>query len=202
MDELDDARQRFAERYDEGKIPWDDAAPPPEIIALAESRPAGRVLDVGCGYGRAAIYLAERGWSAVGIDFVPQAIEVARRRAALAGVAERAVFYVASATDLGFLAPSFDLAIDVGCMHSFSDEMLSDYGGELARLLAPGAEFILHARLRQPSAEGEEGPRGILESKVCEVLAKDFRLERLEHGVTRVEDRPPWSSAWFWFRRA
>jgi hypothetical protein len=34
-----------------------------------------------------------------------------------------------------------------------------------------------------------------------ELLAGDFELERAEHGITQVEERPPWHSAWFWFRR-
>ncbi len=202
MDELDDTRQRFTERYEEGHVPWDDPLPPPEILELAETRPPGRALDVGCGFGRAAIYLAQRGWTVVGVDFIPQAIDEARRRAADAGVAERTRFVVASATDLTFLAPPFDLVIDVGCAHSFADDMLRRYGDELARLLAPGGEYILHARLRDSETAGEERPHGLEVATLLALLADDFVLERQEYGTTRVEDRPPWNSAWFWFRRA
>lgn len=201
MDELDDTRQRFTERYEEGRVPWDDPLPPPEIIALAASRPPGRALDVGCGYGRAAIYLAQRGWTAVGVDFIPQAIDEARRRAADAGVAERTRFIVASATELGSLAPPFDLVIDVGCAHSFADDMLRRYRDELARLLVPGGEYVLHARLRDDQPSGEERPHGLEAATLLALLAGDFTLERQEYGTTRVEDRSPWNSAWFWFRR-
>ena len=69
MEETDTTRQTFAARYEEGRVPWGDPAPPPEIVALAVATPPGRALDVGCGYGRAVIHLAERGWSAVGVDF-------------------------------------------------------------------------------------------------------------------------------------
>ena len=202
MDELIDPARRFAERYEEGRVPWDEAMPPPEVVALAAAMPPGRALDVGCGYGRAVIYLAGRGWSAVGVDFVPQAIAEARRRAAAAGVGERATFYVASATDLGFLMPPFDLVIDVGCMHSFTEEMLAAYRDEIVRLLRPGGRYLLFAHLRQADEpEREDGPRGIAESTIHELLRASFRLERVERGVTQVEDRPPWNSAWFWFRR-
>ncbi|MBK7216324.1 MAG: methyltransferase domain-containing protein [Candidatus Promineofilum sp.] len=202
MDELTDTQRRFAERYEEGRVPWDDPTPPPEIVALADALPPGRALDVGCGYGRAVIYLAGRGWSAVGVDFVPQAIAEAQRRAAAAGVSERATFHAASATDLAFLAPPFDLVIDVGCMHSFTEEMLAAYRDEIVRLLPPGGQYVLFAHLRQASdPEREDGPRGIAEATIYELLREAFRLERVERGVTQVEDRPPWNSAWFWFRR-
>lgn len=73
--------ERFIERYETERIPWDDPLPPPEVIQLAARLPAGRALDLGCGFGRAAIYLAQQGWSADGIDFVAQAIDEAQRRA-------------------------------------------------------------------------------------------------------------------------
>ena len=43
---------------------------------------SGEVLDIGCGLGDNAIYLASRGHSATGLDGSPAAIEEARRRAA------------------------------------------------------------------------------------------------------------------------
>ena len=111
-------------------------------------------------------------------------------------------FYAASATDLSFLAPPFDLVIDVGCMHSFTEEMLAAYRDEIVRLLPPGGQYVLFAHLRQASdPEREDGPRGIAEATIYELLREAFRLERVERGVTQVEDRPPWNSAWFWFRR-
>jgi cyclopropane fatty-acyl-phospholipid synthase-like methyltransferase len=202
MEKTENPQRRFAERYDEGRVPWDDPAPPPEIVALAADTPPGRALDVGCGFGRAVIYLAERGWSAVGVDFVPQAIAEAQRRAAVAGVVDRAAFHVASATDLAFLAPPFDVIIDVGCMHSFTAEMLPAYRDEIARLLRPGGQYVLFAHLRDAAEpEREDGPRGIAETAIHDLLYGAFRLERVERGVTQVEDRPPWNSAWFLFRR-
>ena len=116
-------------------------------------------------------------------------------------MADRVAFHVASATELGFLAPPFDLAIDVGCAHSFSDEMLRAYRDALARLLAPGGAYVLHARLRDAPTAEEERPHGLDETVLLDLMAGDFRLERRELGTTRVEDRPPWNSAWYWFRR-
>ena len=56
------------------------------LVTLAEGRPPGRALDLGCGTGQNSIWLATRGWDVTGIDIVPKAIAVARARAAEAGV--------------------------------------------------------------------------------------------------------------------
>ena len=197
-----DPYSRFFERYAAGPVPWDDPLPPPEILAAAAELELGQALDLGCGFGRVAIHLARRGWSVDGVDFIPQAIEVARERAAAAGVGDAARFHIASATALDFLVPPYDLAVDVGCVHSFNEEMLRAYRAELARLLRPGGRYMLFAHLRDESEPViDDGPRGIPERVIRELLGDDFQLERLEHGVTQVEDRPPWNSGWFWYRR-
>lgn len=54
----------------------------------------GSALDVACGEGRNAIWLASRGWSAVGVDFSAAAIQRARRLAAQAGVDAKTRFEV------------------------------------------------------------------------------------------------------------
>ena len=90
MSDEPSAYDRFRERYEEGRVPWDDPLPPPEIMALAAELSPGRGLDLGCGFGRATIYLAYRGWRMDGVDFIPQAIAIAQQRAETAGVAGRA----------------------------------------------------------------------------------------------------------------
>ena len=201
MSDEPSAYDRFRERYEEGRVPWADPLPPPEIMALAAELSPGRGLDLGCGFGRATIYLAYRGWRMDGVDFIPQAIAIAQQRAETAGVAGRARFHAASAAALDFLVPPFDLVIDIGCMHSFSDELLRPYGAELARLLLPGGRYVLFAHLRDKDAAGDDGPRGIPEATILSLLGRDFALERVERGTTQVEDKPPWDSGWFWFRR-
>lgn len=202
MLEKPNSYDRFLERYEADRVPWDDPLPPPEIVELAAGLEPGRAIDLGCGFGRVPIYLAQMGWSVDGVDFIPKAIEVAGKRAAAAGVGHLARFHVASAAELGFLALAYDLAIDIGCMHSFTEEMLRSYRSELVRLLRPGGLYVLFAHLRDESeATDDDGPRGIPERAIRGLMADDFHLERVEYGVTQVEDRPPWNSGWFWYRR-
>jgi cyclopropane fatty-acyl-phospholipid synthase-like methyltransferase len=193
--------ERFAERYEKGEVPWDQELPPPEVIELVERLAPGRGLDLGCGYGRTCIYFAQYGWMMDGVDFVSHAISEARRRAEKMNVATAVRFFQNSVTELSFLSDVYDLAIDVGCMHSFSHAQLIRYHAELKRLLPVGAQFLLYARIIKEDSEPTNGPQGVAETAVRDLFADGFWLERFEPGMTQVEDQPAWHSAWFWFKR-
>lgn len=198
---MDDSYQRLRERYETGDVPWDAEQPPPEVIALVETLPPGRALDLGCGYGRTAIYLARRGWQVDGVDFIELALEEAERRAATAGA--EVSFHHGSVTDLGFLDGPYDLAVDVGCGHGLDESGLRAYRDELHRLLRPGAVFLFFARVRDAApAEGGDGPRGLDEPLFRRLFAEGFSLYRYEQGLTEMDDGSSWRSAWFWLRRA
>lgn len=202
MDEPQSSYDRFRQRYLDGEVPWADHDPPPEIVELTATWPPGRALDLGCGFGRTCIFLAGRGWSTDGVDFVPEAIAVANQRAAEAGVTDRTAFHTASAAALPFLQPPYDLAVDIGCVHSFDPDDQRGYRDELLRLLKPGGWYLLFAHLRsETEPQEEDGPRGIAEETIRELFVDGFTLERFERGMTQVEDRPPWESGWFWYRR-
>jgi SAM-dependent methyltransferase len=198
----DDATyQKFVERYADGRVPWDDELPPPEVVTLLDTIPPGRALDLGCGYGRAAILMARHGWQIDAIDYVPEAIAGATDRARAAGVAGQIRFHIASVTDLDFLDGPYDLALDVGCMHALTGAGLGAYRDELCRLLRPSADYLLFVHLRDEQAGSEIDARGLSKATIDSLFAEGFNLEQLEHGLTQVEDQPPWHSAWFWYRR-
>jgi SAM-dependent methyltransferase len=73
-----DARYRSASR------PLEDleAQPNPLLLETAKDLRPGRALDLACGAGRNALWLAEHGWSVTAIDGSPAAIEILRERAA------------------------------------------------------------------------------------------------------------------------
>ncbi len=197
--EVQESLDRFTDRYLNGQVPWDDALPPPEVQNLVATLPPGRALDLGCGYGRTSIYLAQNSWQVDGVDFVPQAIEEAKRRAATAGVLAKVQFHVGSAADLHFITGPYDLAIDIGCMHSFSPQLQKSYKDELLRLLRPGGAYLLFARLRDPDEDPADGFSGIEEAALRALFAP-FTLQKSELGVTSGEDYS-WRSGWFWYVR-
>ncbi len=77
--------------YRSGVVNWDPGEYDrhlPRVIREFDIAP-GRVLDLGCGTGKSAIWLAERGFDATGIDLSPAAIQQARRSAQRRGVDAR-----------------------------------------------------------------------------------------------------------------
>lgn len=58
-----------------------EAGPTPLVVKSAGALPPGRALDLACGAGRNAMWLAEHGWQVTAVDGAPSAIEVLRGRA-------------------------------------------------------------------------------------------------------------------------
>src|SRR5438270_7038818 len=76
------------ERYRSGERPSEDldATPTPLLLETAKRLLPGRALDLACGTGRNALWLAEQGWSVTAVDGAPAAVEILRRRAAERGI--------------------------------------------------------------------------------------------------------------------
>ena len=87
----------------------------------AKLEAGAKVADVGCGLGASTILLAEQFPQAqlVGCDYHEESIELARKRAADAGVGERITFEIASAQDFG--GSDFDLVATFDCLHDMGD---------------------------------------------------------------------------------
>ena len=75
-------------RYAAAELVW-SAEPNRFLVAEVSDLAPGRALDVACGEGRNAIWLAERGWDVTGADFSPTALDKARRLADGRGVTVR-----------------------------------------------------------------------------------------------------------------
>jgi len=78
-------RHDWDRRYDTPELIW-RAEPNRFLVAEVAGLAPGSVLDLACGEGRNAVWLAERGWRATGVDFSAVGIDKARRLAAERGV--------------------------------------------------------------------------------------------------------------------
>ena len=86
-------------------------------------RGGAKVVDIGCGLGASTILLAEEypNSQVIGCDYHEGSIELARKRAAEAGVADRISFDVASAQT--FTGTGYDLVATFDCLHDMGDPM-------------------------------------------------------------------------------
>jgi len=168
--------QLFEQMY-QGQAPWDTGRPQPSIIKLAEAgQIRGSVLDVGCGTGENLLYLAGRGHEALGLDFVPVAIERAKAKTAQRGIA--ATFIVGNALELKKLGRQFDTVIDCGLFHTFSDEERPVFVQGLAVVLRPGG--LLHILCFSDEEPGTEGPRRISKQEVRDAFDDGWTVQRIE----------------------
>ncbi len=134
--------------YRVGFTPWDTGEVSSELRALVEdgdALPPGRALDIGCGTGTQAVYLAHHGWSVTGIDAVEQPLRRAHARAIAEGVSvEWFKADVARLTDLD-LKPGYTLVFDRGCYHGLRSEQRAAYVAGVTALAVSGATLLVMA---------------------------------------------------------
>ncbi len=139
----------YARMYRFGITPWERYGPAAaaSITALLDreeterSRPLGRALDLGCGRGQYTPELARRGWQAVGIDYVPAAIEAAAAKSpGAAGLS----YVVGDVTRLpSACLGTFDFFLDIGCFQGLDARQRLAQGKGVTALANPGATVLL-----------------------------------------------------------
>ncbi|MEN3533480.1 class I SAM-dependent methyltransferase [Microbispora sp. ZYX-F-249] len=145
-DQEEVVRRALEEYYLAGKPPWDTGVTPPELVALIEGRdalPPGRALELGCGTGTNAVYLARHGWEVVAVDFIDLAIEQAREKADAAGVAVRLLHGDATRLDDLDAPGPYDLFFDLSCYCGIPPHRRDAYAEGLTRRAAPGARLLM-----------------------------------------------------------
>ena len=174
-------------------------------------RSGERVLDVGCGWGSFVLHAAGRhGVRALGITLSEPQAELARRRAAEAGLAEQVEFRVADYRELG--RERFDAIASIGMVEHVGEERIDLYAQQLASLLVPGGRLLNHGIAKLTEIETpDEGPfserfvfpdgvplplsritlaleRARLATRHVEGFADDY-AETLAHWIKRYESR-------------
>lgn len=124
------------------RAPWETGARQ-ELVRLVENGtlPCGTAVDLGCGTGANAIYLAKHGFEVTGVDFSEAAIQKARMKADEAGV--RVQFVVDDLTDLKKVCDTFDFLLDYGVLDDLRLDQRDRYVQNVVSLSRQGSQYLL-----------------------------------------------------------
>lgn len=113
-----------------------------QLEALLQIHPPRRVLDLPCGQGRHSIELARRGYEVTGVDLSPFMLDVARKRAATAGVRVR---WLEGDMRRPIRGETFDVILNLFTSFGYFDDPADDQRvlAAGAAMLAPGGRLML-----------------------------------------------------------
>jgi ubiquinone/menaquinone biosynthesis C-methylase UbiE len=180
------------ERYAGSELVW-GSGPNTFVAAELEGLAPGRALDVACGEGRNAIWLATRGWHATGVDFSATGIARARQLAAEAGVGEGTEFVVGDVVT-GPLPPGPFDAVVVAYLQLPAEQRRAALR-LAAQALAAGGVLLVVAHDSSNLTEGVGGPQDervlyTAEDVVADLAdLPDLVVERAERVERPVGDR-------------
>ncbi len=158
-------------------IPWDIRAPQPTLIEIERSgQIQSEVLDIGCGPGDNALFLANQGYRVLGLDGAPTAIEQARNRVEPGQDVE---FAVADATELAGYEGRFSTVVDSALYHCLTEDQEPDYFAAIHRATVPGATLHLMC-FSDAVPESFPGPRKSSEAHLRESLAAHWNITSIE----------------------
>lgn len=169
-------RSDWDERYAASELVW--GAEPNRFVEqeLGATAPRGRALDLACGEGRNAIWLAERGWVVTGVDYSAVAIDRARQLAE-----RRGVDVDWRCDDLAaFAPPASTFALVVVAYLQVSGEAMRSALAGAAGALAPGGELFMIGHARRNLDEGVGGPQHpavLWEPAEIEAMLRELGLE-------------------------
>jgi cyclopropane-fatty-acyl-phospholipid synthase len=125
------------------------------IAAKLALSPGQRVLDIGCGWGGMAIYLARHaGVTVHGITLSEEQLALARERARQAGVADRITFELVDYRDLGARGARYDRIVSVGMFEHVGQPQFERFFRDCANLLTDEGVMLLHTigRMGKPGS--------------------------------------------------
>ena len=167
------AQEGFTKIYADGNPPWEIGKPQPPFIEAAD-KVTGPVLDSGCGTGNSSLFFAARGLKVTGIDFVEEAIRLARAKAAERSLSVE--FLVKDAMTLGDWDERFASVIDSGLFHIYSGDERQRYVQGLAHVLKPGGRlFLFSFSDKLPPEMG-----GVSKQELYDIFAKGWDIESLQ----------------------
>jgi len=185
--------------YRFGKPPWSIDQAQPDLIAAAEKGevrgPA--VLDVGCGDGNNAIYLAGRGFNVTGVDFSAKAISIAKQKAREENV--DVTFITLDALKIGSLAKKFDTVIDFGLFHNLSGNKREQYVRALSDVCVSKGQLLMLCVADQAGeypVYPKRYPPTTSQDDIRASFSEGWKIEWIRLGVAKSKEKFDDYSAW------
>jgi cyclopropane fatty-acyl-phospholipid synthase-like methyltransferase len=182
----------FDSFYDGAPL-WDIGRPQKEFVQLEEAGEiVGSVLDVGCGTGENALFLASHGHTVWGVDFSSIAIKNAQSKAERRKL--NVNFLLWDALDLHNLGKAFDSIIDSGFFHVLSDTERPLFITNLAAVLSPGGTyFMLCFSDLEP---GTYGPRRVTQAEIRGSFERPWHINYIKSAQKEARNHPNGIRAW------
>ncbi|GAB10509.1 hypothetical protein GOARA_057_00330 [Gordonia araii NBRC 100433] len=153
-----DPRDHWEDFYGDGKRPWSGK---PNAILVDETaglQTAGRTaLDLGCGSGADAIWLAQQGWSVTAVDIAEAALAVGREHAREAGLPDEAIAWRRVDLSNDFPVGTWDL-VSAFYLHSQVELARADILRKAAAAVAPGGSLLVVGHWGMPDFRFDGDP--------------------------------------------
>jgi SAM-dependent methyltransferase len=165
-------------QYRSGHVPWETDRPASELQRVRRTwqLAPSRAVDLGCGTGASAVWLAQQGFEVTAVDLSRCAIRSARRRAAPAGV--DVDFRVGDLAASDLLRGPFDFFYDGGCYHAIRRGNAEGYFRTVERITRPGAwGLVLSGNAAEP--EDKNGPPVLEEWEIRHEWGRAFDILQL-----------------------
>ncbi len=172
-------------------MPWDIGRPDFNLRQILHTYdiPRGKALEIGCGTGDNAIFLAKEGFEVTATEIVAMAIEAARRKAKDHGVSCR--FILEDILEKDIDKASFVFAFDRGCFHSFdSPEKRRQFAKAVCMHLSPGGYWLSLIGNADEVREGP-GPPQRSAREIVEAVEPFFEILLLKAGNFDSNMKPP-----------
>jgi SAM-dependent methyltransferase len=176
------AAEFWEARYRDGDRLW-SGRPNPLLVREASGLAPGKALDLGCGEGADAVWLASRGWRVTGVDISHTALERAALHAVEAGVGDRTVWerHVLGET---FPEGSFDL-VSTQFLQSPVGLEQEEILRQAAEAVAPGGTLLIVMHADWPSWHDE--PPAETEFPTLEGVLGQLALPKADWTVETLE---------------